>query len=245
MKRIRKKLMAGVLMLAIALTASNAYTSATEIRGIGYKTYNIKGQPILFEDDLVKRKELRKKVAEWITIDLRDLDLILPEKARDSIRHVAIWIDYTTEEMEDMSNVGAVYYQNERWLLRVGWQPSKTDSIEIFNAMTYINLRGLNAGRMVLHELSHAYEYQVISDKERNELIKVYHSAKLSGRYAAVDYKGSLEKFPAYAMTNYHEYFAELTEAYYGENDYYPHNREQLKRHDPVGYAIVEKLWNR
>ena len=47
----------------------------------------------------------------------------------------------------------------------------------------------------------------------------------------------------AYALTNAKEYFAELTEAYYGFNDFYPFNREQLQAFDPAGYALVEQAW--
>ena len=47
----------------------------------------------------------------------------------------------------------------------------------------------------------------------------------------------------AYALTNEKEYFAELTEAYYGFNDFYPFNREQLQAFDPAGYLLVEQAW--
>jgi hypothetical protein len=45
-------------------------------------------------------------------------------------------------------------------------------------------------------------------------------------------------------MTNANEYFAELTEAYYGNNDYFPHNRELLEMFDPEGCELIEKFWN-
>ena len=112
--------------------------------------------------------------------------------------------------------------------------------------MQYIQWRGMYSGKVVIHELSHAYEQLITDDskKLRDELVIVYHRAKLSGKYQLVDYKGSQQLFPAYAMTNANEYFAELTEAYYGNNDYFPHNREQLKKFDPEGYELIEKFWN-
>jgi hypothetical protein len=44
-------------------------------------------------------------------------------------------------------------------------------------------------------------------------------------------------------MTNAMEYFAEATEAYFARNDFYPFDRDELKKHDPEMYALVEKLW--
>ena len=41
-----------------------------------------------------------------------------------------------------------------------------------------------------------------------------------------------------------HEYFAELSEAYFGENDFYPFNREELKAFDLEGFEAIESLWN-
>ena len=42
-------------------------------------------------------------------------------------------------------------------------------------------------------------------------------------------------------MTTPQEYFAELTEACFGKNDFYPFNRNELKEHDPGGYVVIEK----
>ena len=45
-------------------------------------------------------------------------------------------------------------------------------------------------------------------------------------------------------MTNAMEYFAELTEAYFGVNDFYPFNRSELQRHDPEMAKLLSKVWN-
>ena len=47
-----------------------------------------------------------------------------------------------------------------------------------------------------------------------------------------------------YASLNYYEYFAEISEAYFGnECNFYPFNRQQLKRYDITGYKLLQKLW--
>lgn len=47
----------------------------------------------------------------------------------------------------------------------------------------------------------------------------------------------------AYALTNELEYFAELSEAYLGRNDFYPYNRKQLEKYDSVGYGVMKTIW--
>ena len=47
----------------------------------------------------------------------------------------------------------------------------------------------------------------------------------------------------AYAHTNEREYFAELTEAYFGWNSYFPFTKEELESYDPEGYNLIENSW--
>jgi len=44
-------------------------------------------------------------------------------------------------------------------------------------------------------------------------------------------------------LTNKKEYFSELTEAYFGRNDFYPFSRSDLKEYDPVGYQMMVDCW--
>jgi hypothetical protein len=47
----------------------------------------------------------------------------------------------------------------------------------------------------------------------------------------------------AYAATNQLEYFAELSCMYFVGCNYQPFNRRELQAYDPVGYAMIEKMW--
>ena len=47
----------------------------------------------------------------------------------------------------------------------------------------------------------------------------------------------------AYALKDSAEYFAEITEAYFGENDHFPFTRNQLVNYDPESHALVAKIW--
>ena len=47
-----------------------------------------------------------------------------------------------------------------------------------------------------------------------------------------------------HAATNHEEYFAELPEAYFGHTDWFPHNREELRKYDPRGFRMIEEVWS-
>ena len=44
-------------------------------------------------------------------------------------------------------------------------------------------------------------------------------------------------------MTNPHEFFAETSEAFFGENDMFPFNRKELEQHDLETVAMLKKVW--
>ena len=45
-------------------------------------------------------------------------------------------------------------------------------------------------------------------------------------------------------MTSPQEYFAETTEAFFGRNDFFPFTNEELQKHDPEMFKLLERLWN-
>ena len=96
---------------------------------------------------------------------------------------------------------------------------------------------------MVLHELSHAYHHQFLDGGfENRRIAEAYEDAMKRRIYESVARaRGRPQK--AYAATNPQEYFAELSEAYFGINDFFPFDRTELRRHDRKGYDVVESLW--
>ena len=69
-----------------------------------------------------------------------------------------------------------------------------------------------------------------------------YERAKASGKYERVErHDGAVVKH--YALTNPMEYFAELSESYFGVNDFFPFNREQLEAYDPKMFSLLERVW--
>ena len=82
-----------------------------------------------------------------------------------------------------------------------------------------------------------------IRDSEKIRL--AFETAAASGDYDEVDrFTGrKIVKDKAYAMSNHKEYFAESTEAFFGKNDFFPFNREELQQHDPGMVTVLKEVW--
>ena len=83
---------------------------------------------------------------------------------------------------------------------------------------------------------------QVIG-KDFQPIISAYNIAIRSSLYRKVPRNRGNKLWDAYAITNKSEYFAELSEAYFGENDFYPFERQDLEKYDLLGYKAIEKAW--
>ena len=46
-----------------------------------------------------------------------------------------------------------------------------------------------------------------------------------------------------YALSDQKEFFAEMTEAYFGVNDFYPFNHAELKEAEPETFALLTEIW--
>ncbi len=141
----------------------------------------------------------------------------------------------------------AEFHPGAGWLRDNGRDPAMAQGVE-FSGVHDFEAEMQRMPNFALHELAHAYHFRFLPDGFGNEEIKAaFRRAKDSGLYDRVERTfgngkpGAFER--AYAMTNAMEYFAETTEAYFFRNDFFPFTREELRRHDPEMYALLERLW--
>lgn len=181
--------------------------------------------------------------------DLTEINGLIPESALKVMKKNPIWLE------KDLTDGAAWYHANQAWLE----EQSRTDSrymtakwhcVELCNYVHYVSWSDQNQPYMVLHELCHLYHDQGLPGGFENPEIKAaYNHAKSSGMYKNTPYR--LDKNTkynidvAYAMNDQMEYFSEICEAYWGENDYYPFNYDDLKEYDPQGFAVMEKVWGK
>ena len=142
---------------------------------------------------------------------------------------------------------GAEFHPDAGWLKDNGRDPAMAKGVEFSN----IPIFEREVNRMpnfALHELAHAYHNRAIVGGFDNPEIKAaFDRAKAGGTYDKVERRhgnGRPNTFErAYAMTDPMEYFAETSEAFFSRNDFFPFTREELRRHDPVMFDLLAKLW--
>jgi hypothetical protein len=179
--------------------------------------------------------EKGQKMVDLLKEKLHDVKKVLPQTAYQKISNAKIFIN------RDAMKLGMCYHANKAYLGKVGIPDYYHQCIEVQNLKSSFDWLQHPQPWAILHELAHKYHFEVIAvNNER--VLEAYRTAKEAGIYEKVKHANGREQI-AYAMMNEKEYFAECTEAYFGLNDYFPFNREELKAHDPKGFEMVEICW--
>ena len=182
---------------------------------------------------------------EHLKKDLTKINSLgLPETALKVMKKQPIWLE------KDLTDGAAWYHPNKEWLAQQGYMTEKWHCVELCNYVHYVSWSDQNQPYMVLHELCHLYHDQALSGGFENpDVKKAYNHAKSEGMYRNTPYRLDSKTVynvdVAYAMNDQQEYFSEICEAYWGENDYYPFNYEDLKAYDEQGFALMEKVWGK
>lgn len=194
----------------------------------------------------VKIKTYLKKTPDAVAAlqlmkhDLEQIDTLVPKKALDIMQAHPVWM-----EREIKSDGAAWYHTNLDWLKSQGYNTDKWHCVEINNYVNYVSWTKQNQPYMVLHELSHLYHDLAFTFDDPG-ILAAYNNAVSKGLYQGTDYYDGTRTYKiskAYALTNQMEYFSELSEAYWGKNDYFPFDYDQLKQYDTLGFATMEKCW--
>ena len=203
-----------------------------------YVVRDVEGWRVYFHPDLArKHKELDRQVLRVLGAQLHEVARKVPPKALAKLRTVKIWMEY-----KHWRSRSGGYHPSRGWLVNNGYNPDKTDSVEFARAEGFVRVVRVQPS-VVLHELAHAWHDQFLPGGFGNKEVRAaYEAAKGKKRYeSCLLYTG--RRLRAYAMTNPMEYFAELSEAYFGTNDFFPFVGAELKNHDPEGYKLLRKLW--
>lgn len=175
------------------------------------------------------------RVMDLLTRRLEEAAHVLPPVRLRELRRVPIWI-------EDKETGATSFYHlaGSSWPRANGYPEAKMGSFEIPDPSFFLRIQTTQPS-IVIHELAHAYHDQVLS-YENPSLLAAFRQALDKNLYGAVR-RNDGTTGRAYTLTNHHEYFAELTEAYYATNDFFPFLRHELQAHDPVGFEALRVAW--
>jgi len=186
-----------------------------------------------------EHKELGARALSMLSNHLERIAILIPEKQLAELRKLEIQIEYDHPELHTMQ-----YHPEVEWLTEHGYDPALAKRVHIPHAADLISRQQmLKHPAVILHELAHAYHDQVLGFDDPG-VLAAYKQAMKDGKYEkSLLYTGETVKH--YATTNHKEYFAESTEAYFYHNDFYPFVRAELRQHDPVSYAEMERVWGK
>jgi hypothetical protein len=203
-----------------------------------YKKESIQGFKVLINPEVLEHEEDAEEMRKELGSQLTEIARVVPARPLSALKKVPLWVEWEKKEKG-----AAEFHPSAEWLRNNGYNPEKAGCVELSNTRNFVKWSRAEQPWMVLHELSHAYHHLVLGDDHAG-IEAAYRQAVDRKLYDSVDYvNGGKQK--AYALTNSREYFAELSEAYFGKNDFFPFTRAELEKHDPVGYRFMLRTWGK
>ena len=178
-----------------------------------------------------------EKALRLLQAKLVAITTLVSEKPLKELQKVTIQIDLDYGKLRAMQD-----HPSADWLKKNGYHEKLARCVHI------PHLDGLlspSSNRrmplVILHELAHAYHDQVLGFEEKR-VMAAWKKFCDSGKYqSTLTYGGTMGKH--YGLTDQKEFFSEMTEAYFGSNDFYPFVGGELKQAEPEIYKLMEEIW--
>ncbi|MDZ4689279.1 MAG: hypothetical protein SH850_29740 [Planctomycetaceae bacterium] len=226
---LRLALLTIVLLANVSAAAEFTPTADYEPRELCGFALRVHPAAIQHADDLAV-------CLEELESQLRNIQRVVPDRALAELQKVPFWIEWQVKPRG-----AAEVHVSAGWLKENGYNPDKLYGVEINNCRNFVDWSRSTQPWMVLHELAHAYHHRVLGADHRGLRTAFAEASEQQLYEVALHVNGRRER--AYALTNVDEYFAELTEAYFGKNDFYPFLPAELREHDPVGHLALQAIW--
>ncbi len=200
---------------------------------------DIEGWSVYIDDRLLNEtnKQVGDHALRILANRLYDIKQVVPAEKVKLLQKVSIYLDLDHGKLRP-----AQYHPSSGWLKSNGFSPKLAKCVHIPVAKEFSSLGHQRVQPWsVMHELAHAYHDQVLGFNHA-EVKAAYERFKAGGKYQSTLHING-KKTKHYALTNEKEFFAEMTESFFGVNDFFPFNRAELRVEEPEIYALLEKLW--
>jgi hypothetical protein len=177
------------------------------------------------------------RAVDFLQSRLLDIKMLVSPGIVKDLQKVTLVLDLSHGKLRPMQ-----YHPDAGWLAENGYSTNLAKCVHLPIAADLLTARNINQQPMViLHELAHAYHDQVLGFDEPR-ILRAYEAFKKSGRgEQALLYDGT--KTRHYGLTDQKEFFAEMTEAYFGMNDFFPFNRAELMTAEPEIFELMQAIW--
>src|SRR5437870_662950 len=221
-------------MIVAVASAAHAQTTRPTTRNVPAKPTShtirqIEGWSVHVDDRLLggEDQELGNRAIGLLGEHLKKIAAVVPKDKVARLWEVHIWLDRTHGGLRS-----AQYHPSKEWLKGNGYDQALEKCVHIPDAAGFVSPRlQHDQPWMVLHELAHAYHDQVLGFDEPR-IKAAWKKFVASGKYESVRHvSGKMVRH--YGLTDQKEFFAEMSESYFGMNDFYPFNREELQKEEP------------
>jgi hypothetical protein len=205
---------------------------------IQHQSRTIEGWTVFVDERLLagEQQALGDLALRMVANKLFDVTQVVPEGPLARLREVPIYLDL------DHPLKSLQYHPDPGWLQNHGYDVKLAKAVHIPQAQRMIDLHRENTQPAVLiHELSHAFHDRVLGF-DHPAIREAFDAAAAAGQLEKVLFVNGDQR-RHYALTNHKEFFAEMSEAFFGTNDFYPFVRGELKQFDPKLYALLEQIW--
>lgn len=199
----------------------------------------VEGWTVRVDDRLLDGPDaaLGAKALRFLEGKLADVKLVVPADKVKKLQTVVIVLDLTHGKLGPMQ-----YHPSAGWLKENGYAADLAKCVHLPRAADVATPRNVREQPwVILHELAHAYHDQVLG-YDHARIKEAFEKYKKSGRGdKTLLFNG--QRVRHYALTNPMEFFAEMTEAHFGSNDFFPFNRAELKEAEPDIADLLTDIW--
>ena len=165
------------------------------------------------------------------------ISIVVPEEPLAKLREVPIQVDLTHGALHAMQ-----YHPSAGWLKAHGYSEQLAKCVHIPDVADFLSpFENHRQPSAVLHELAHAYHDRVLGFDEPR-IRAAYEKFRDSGNYRSVLTSPGAQR-PHYGLTDQKEFFAEMTECYFGTNDFFPFVAGELRQAEPEVFALLRDIW--
>jgi alpha-L-fucosidase 2 len=236
---LSRLIVGSTLQLGLCLGAHAAEAKPEPPKPASRSVRVIEGWTVRVDDRLLQEpnKELGARILKSLEARLSDIKAVVRPFCLAKLQAVTIVLDMSHGKLRPMQ-----YHPGAEWLIENGYAADLVQCVHIPEAAELLDPRQINTQPWcVLHELAHAYHDQVLGFDEAR-IRDVYKAYKESGHGdKALLITGDHVRH--YGLTDHKEFFAEMTEAYFGSNDFFPFNRGELMTAEPAIYQLMCAIW--
>ncbi len=226
-------------LMLLALLSVCVFAAEKPPLPTAHTTRNIEGWNVRVDDRLLHGdgSAVGERALKLLGARLVAITIVVPEASLAKLRAITIELDLNYGDLRAMQ-----YHPDADWLKDNGYSEKLAKCVHIPEVEDFLSPEeNLRMPWVVLHELAHGFHDQTIGFEDAR-VLAAWKKFCESGKYKSV--LTSLGKMREhYGLTDQKEFFAEMTESYFGSNDFYPFVTGELKQAEPETFALLAEIW--